>query len=53
MLQLQVHLHQRLLHVLDVGRGVIEQPLTLAQVRSQGLDLTFGQEAGAQQPVLV
>ena len=47
MMQLQVHLHQRLLHVLDVGRGIIEQPLTLAQVRPQSCDLAFGLEAGA------
>ena len=34
-MELQVHLRQRLLHVLDVGGGVVQQPLALAQIGPQ------------------
>ena len=43
--QLQVHLRQRLLHVLDVRRGVVQQALALAQVGAQRGDL--GLRAGS------
>lgn len=29
MMELHIHLHQRLLHVLDMGGGIFDQPLTL------------------------
>jgi len=35
-MQLKVHLHQRLLHVLDMGCRILDEPLSLAQVRPQG-----------------
>ncbi len=50
-LQLQIHLRQRFLHVLDVGRRVVQQPLPLAQVGPQGRDIRRGMEAGPQQSV--
>ena len=53
MVQLQVHLRQRLLHVLDVRGGAIEQTLALAQVVAQRRDLGVRAEAGAQQPVFM
>jgi hypothetical protein len=31
MLKLDIRLHQRLLHALDVSRGVIDQPFAMAQ----------------------
>ena len=34
-MQLEVHLHQRLLHVLDVRGGIFQQPLPLAQICAQ------------------
>jgi len=46
-MELQVHLGQRLLHVLDVGGRLIEQPLALAQIAPQGRDLALGPEAGS------
>jgi len=51
--QLQVHLRRRLLHVLDVRGGVVEQTLALAQVVPKRRDLGVRVEAGAQQPILV
>jgi hypothetical protein len=50
-MKLQVHLGQRLLHVLDVRGGIFEQALALAQIRAQFRDLGFGLEAGAQQAI--
>lgn len=35
MMKLQVHLHQGLLHVLDVSSCVFHEPLPLAQIRTQ------------------
>ena len=52
-MEVQVHLGQRLLHVLNVGGRVIEQPLTLAQVCAQSGDLALRPEAAPQQPVLM
>ena len=40
-MELQVHLRQRLLHVLDVGGGIVQQPLALAQIGAQGRDLAL------------
>ena len=51
--QLHVHLHERLLHVLNVRGGIVDQPLAMAQVGAQTHDAVAGTEAPAQQPVLV
>jgi hypothetical protein len=51
--QLHVHLHERLLHELNVRGGIVDQPLAMAQVRAQTHDAVAGSEAPAQQPVLV
>ena len=47
--QLQVHVGQRLLHVLHVGCRVLEMPLADAHVGAQRRDLTSRPEAGPQQ----
>ena len=52
-MELEVHLHQRLLHMLNVRRTVVQQALTLAQIDSQCSQLALGPEAGAQQPIFV
>uniref|UniRef100_UPI0028A27A72 hypothetical protein n=1 Tax=Bradyrhizobium altum TaxID=1571202 RepID=UPI0028A27A72 len=31
MMELQIHLHQGLLHMLDIGGGIFHEPLPLAQ----------------------
>ena len=49
--QLQVHLGQRLLYMLDMRGRVLEQALALAHVGAQFGDLAFRSKAGAQQPV--
>jgi len=51
--ELDVHLHERLLHVLNVRGGIVDQPLAMAQVRAQTYDAVAGPEAPAKQPVLV
>ena len=51
MVELQVPLRQRLLPVLDVGRGVFQQPFTLAQIGPQDRDLPLRLETAAQQAV--
>src|SRR5713101_5939491 len=50
-MQLHVHLHERLLHVLNVRGGIVDQPLVMAQVRAQTHDAVAGREAPAQQPL--
>lgn len=50
-MQLQIHLHQRLLHVLNVGRGVFEQSFSMPKIRAESNDLGAGPEAGAEQAV--
>src|SRR4029077_14210285 len=47
--KLHVHFRQRLLHVLDMRRAILQQTLTLTQVGTQFRDLTFGPKARAQQ----
>lgn len=44
-MQLQIHLHQGLLHMLDMGRGVFHQSLTLPQIGPQGRNLRCRPEA--------
>jgi hypothetical protein len=51
--QLDIHLHQGLLHVLNVRGGIVQQPFSLAQVGAQCRQLAFRSEAGPQQPVFV
>jgi hypothetical protein len=48
MVELKIHLRQRLLHVLDMRGGIVEQPITLPQVGPQRGDFTLGPEAAAQ-----
>jgi hypothetical protein len=48
MMQLQVHLHQRLLHVLDMRSCIIQQPFPLPQIGTQPRDLGLGTKTGAQ-----
>ena len=50
-MELQVHLRQRLPHVLNVGRGVVQQPFPLAQIGSQNRNLALRLETAAQQAV--
>ncbi len=50
-MQLQVHLGESLLHVLDMRGGILEQPLALTQIRAQFRNLGFRLEAGAQQAI--
>jgi hypothetical protein len=47
-MQLHVHLHERLLHVLNVRGGVVDQSLTVAQIRAQPNDTVPGTESPAQ-----
>ena len=51
--ELQVHLGQRLLHVLDVSCSVVEQSLTLPQIGPQPRDLGLRPEAAPQQAVFM
>jgi hypothetical protein len=46
-MELQIHLHQGVLHVLDMGGGILHQPLPLAQIRAQGCDIGVRSEAAA------
>lgn len=50
-MKLQVHLHQRLLHVLDVGSRVFHESLALPQRGAQSCDLGVRAEAATQQSV--
>lgn len=47
-MELQVHLHQRLLDMLDVSGRILGQPLSLP---AQGCYLRVGPEANAQQAI--
>ena len=49
--ELKVHLCQRLLHVLDMGGRILEQTLALTHVCTQLGDLAFEPKAGTQQTV--
>ena len=53
MLKLDIHLHQRLLHVLNVSCGIIDQPFAMAQVGPQSDDAIARTKAPAQQPMLM
>ena len=52
-MQLQVHLRQRLLHVLNMRRRVVQQPLPLPQIGAQPGHFGLRPEAGTQQAVFV
>ena len=47
--QLEIHLHQRLLHPLDMHRRELDQGVPVPHVRPQRHDRRGGSEAGAQQ----
>ena len=51
--QLDVHLHERLLHVLNVRGGVLDEPFAMAQVGAQPDDPVARAEAAPEQPVLM
>ena len=53
MMQLDVHLHERLLHPLDMGGRGVDQALSVSQVGTETHDLIPGTKAAAQQAVLV
>ncbi len=52
-LQLNIHPHQRLLHVLDVRGRIVQQALALAQVGPQRRQFALGPKARAHQPILM
>ena len=49
--ELEIHLDQGFLHVLDVGGGGLDEPGALAPVGAQDADLIGGAEGGGQQAV--
>ena len=51
--QLDIHLHQRLLHVLDVRRGVVDQSFSMAQIGTQPDHCLARPEARSQKTVLM
>ena len=51
--KLHVHLHERLLHVLNVGGGVLHEAFAMAQVRAQPRHPVARAEAATQQAMLV
>jgi hypothetical protein len=53
MMDLQIHLSECFLHMLDVGGCVVQQSLTLAQIGAQRSDSTLRPEAASQQAELV
>jgi len=52
-MELQVHLRQGLLHVLDVRARIVQQPFALAQVAPQNCHLTLQPEAGPEQSIFM
>ena len=50
-MELQIHLHQGFLHMLDMSGGIFDQPFALAQVGAQNRDLGLGSETAAQKAV--
>ena len=46
--QLQVHLHERLLHAVDRGRSALDERLAVTKVTAQGRNLSRGSEATLQ-----
>jgi hypothetical protein len=52
-MQLDIHLHQRLLHVLDVRRRVLHHAFPMTQDRPQTSERLARTKTGAQQSVLV
>jgi hypothetical protein len=51
--ELDVHEHERLLHVLDVRGGVLDDALSMTKQRTQSSDALTRSKTGAQQTVLV
>ena len=52
-MELQVHLHQSLLHMLDVSGCVFNETLALTQIGAQLRDLAVGSEAATQKAISV
>ncbi len=52
-MELQVHLRQSFLHVLDVRARIVQQPFTLTQVAPQDGNLALQPETGPEQPILM
>ncbi len=50
-MELQVHLRQRLLHVLDVRVGIVQQALTQPEIGPERRDVAFRPETGPQQAI--
>jgi hypothetical protein len=46
----QIHLHQGLLHMLDMGGGIFHKPLSLAQIRAQGCYLGISRKLPRNRP---
>lgn len=51
MMQLQVHLHQGLVHVLNMGGRIFDQTFLLAQIGAQGGDLGLRPETAPQKAI--
>ncbi len=47
-MQLHVHLHERFLHVLNVGGGVVDQSLSMAKIGAQTDQTVAGTKAPSQ-----
>jgi hypothetical protein len=50
---LEVHLHECFLHVLDMGRRILDEPLPMTEVGSQASDVFTRPEACFQQTELM
>ncbi|WP_157949141.1 hypothetical protein [Neorhizobium huautlense] len=50
-MNLQIHLHQGVLHVLDMSSRILHQPFSLAQISTQSRNLGTGTRASAQQAI--
>jgi hypothetical protein len=48
--QLDIHLHQGLLHVLNVRGGIVQQPFSLAQIGAQCRQPPFGRKLALSSP---
>ena len=49
-MQLQVHVRESFLHVLNMRRGIIEMTLPQPQIATQSRNLTIWVKAGSKQP---
>jgi hypothetical protein len=53
MMELEVHLHEGFLHMLDVCRRILDEPFPVAQVGPKTGDVRARAEAGSQKPELM